>query len=77
MGAKRGALRVEVDGNGVDVVFERSANDAKSTEDNYGLAAFFVAVPPDDLLDRKGNVVLMWIAKPTADQKAKVNGCLS
>lgn len=75
--AAEGGYFVTVGGTGVDVSFERSADDARRTQAGYRLFAGALDAPVKDVLFRKGNVVLAWEDRPTDQERQSVEDCLA
>jgi hypothetical protein len=75
-GAGEGGFMVRFERNGVAVGVERTAEDAKRSENAYRMSAEFFESDPGDLLERHGNVVILWEKTPTEDERRIVEDCL-
>lgn len=74
--AGEGAFRVVLGEREATVVFERTEKDARRTEQAYELFTKALGGPSDDILERRGTVVISWDKTPTADDQEIVRGCL-
>lgn len=74
--AGEGALDAEVRGNEVTIVFERSGGDAERTEAAYKVFAGAFDTSVEDILERRGNVVIVWDKTPDEGESGVVDECL-
>ena len=58
------------------VIFERSESDARRTEEAYRLFAEGFGTTVQDILERRGSVVVYWDKTPNEDEQARLDGCL-
>lgn len=63
-------------GNRANVAVERSGSDAKRTEAAYKVFAKAFSSSTEDVLMRKGNVVVLWDKTPTDDERSTIEDCL-
>lgn len=71
-----GAINVTGDNQGIQVVVERNEDDAKRTVEQYRVFAGALSGSVDDLLQRHGNVVVLYDKTPTDDERTIVEDCL-
>ena len=74
--AGEGAFAITTETNRATVLFERTENDARRTEEAYRLFLEAFASEIDDLLSRDGNVVVLWDKTPTDEERELLEDCL-
>jgi hypothetical protein len=75
--AGEGAIEAKLATNGVTLAFDRTPDDAGRTEGAYRAASTAFGASAKGILDRRGNVTLVWDNTPTGKEHAAIRGCLT
>lgn len=74
--AEAGAFKVTVDGEDVSLAFSETEGDARRMAATLEVFATAFNAPVDDILERRGNLVILWENTPTDEQRDALGGCL-
>lgn len=74
--APAGAAEVGVDGTTAEIAFGNSSADAARMKRQVEILAGAFAVPVEDLLERRGNTLIVWDSTPTEDQRRRLRDCI-